>query len=234
MPVLTTNLLCLWDILKKYLKVLKRGRTGNSIIRKLFAMGVLNLRGFANLLEAKINFVASSASQSGRAEISPQTLRKMEEHHKYICAVLPLLRLLEFFQQINHCQYRDIRTICGWDFEVGFYIKPFPKNNRRLSDNTSRAAQASAMRRKLEALREKVKTLPQWLKLLNGFEEVKRDTEVQNFLQELEKVVGRKFPKFLHHLSEFIHCSSSIEMTNTVRGAIRELCGHFAQAQLEQ
>jgi ABC-type bacteriocin/lantibiotic exporter with double-glycine peptidase domain len=85
----------------------------------------------------------------------------------------------------------------------------------------------------LQELRKKVTTLPQWSQLLNGFEKVKTATQVQNFLQELEKVVGRKFPKFLHHLSNFVFCSSSVEMTNTVLGAIVELCVLFVGAELE-
>lgn len=219
--------------------------------RKLFAMGSFVLSNFANLLEAEINSVGFSAFRTGRAYISPEILEKMEEHRKFICEdVLPLRRMLEFFQQIkgkdNHTMRSFVLKVITINGVLCINADMPSGNNRRLSGNAFRAAQASAMRRKfeahasamkmkLQALREKVKSLPKWLELLNGFEKVKNATEVQNFLEELEKVVGeQQFPEFLHHLSEFIHCSKSEEMTNTVRGAILELCDHFVRKQLTQ
>lgn len=194
-------------------------------IRNFIEMGAFNLSGLANLLDAHI---------LSNECISQKTVKYLKKYRKFISGVLPLCRLLEFFQRINNGQYRDIRSICGWDFKVGHFIEPSMGNNHRLPDNKLWAVKASAMRKKLKALREKVKSLPQWLELLNGFENVNEPTEVQNFLQELEKVVGRKFPKFLHILSDFVFCSKSSDMTDTVRGAILELCDYFAQNQLNQ
>ena len=231
MPVMSTLKPNLGEILKEFLNLLTEGCSVKQFYRKLFAMGQVDLCCFAGLLEAKIDYVGSSALQSGRADISPGILQKMRDHHKFICeGLLPLCRMLEFFQRINPGKYRNMRIICGWTFNVGFYFEGIPKNYSRLSCTIRGAAQVVAMRKMLQELRKKVTTLPQWSQLLNGFEKVKTATQVQNFLQELEKVVGRKFPKFLHHLSEFIHCSSSDEMTNTVLGAIVELCAYYAKA----